>query len=95
MRMIKKFAHGIKVNNLYKKNWYYIVLTIKHNKTHTLEESLDKLTKAKDQLARKYRNSKRTAQNKKSFVSVFDGFAISIEVSHKGENGRHPHINII
>lgn len=93
--MIKKFAYGIKANNLYKKNWYYIVLTIKHSKDNTLEELLDKLTKAKDKLARNYRNSKRKTQKKRSFVSIFDGFAISIEVSHKGSNGRHPHINII
>jgi hypothetical protein len=37
-----------------------------------LEELLEKLTKAKDKLARNYRNAKRDGQNKKSFLSIFD-----------------------
>lgn len=49
----------------------------------------------KEKLARAYRNSKRDNQKHKSFFSQFDGMIISIEMSHKGKNGRHPHINIL
>jgi hypothetical protein len=54
-----------------------------------------KLMKAKEKLARNYRNSKRDSQKKKSFFWYFDGMVISIEVAHKWNNGWHPHINIL
>jgi hypothetical protein len=56
---------------------------------------MERLMLYKDRLARAYRNSKRDSQKYKSFFSQFDGMVISIEISHKGENGRHPHINIL
>jgi hypothetical protein len=65
--MIKRFEQGIEVNNLYSKKWYYIVLTIKHKKDDSLDELMVKLMKAKEKLARNYRNSKRDSQKKKSF----------------------------
>ncbi len=95
MRMIKRFATGIKENGLWTKKRYYIVLTIKHSKDDTLEDLLNRLMQYKDRLARNYRNSKRPNQKKKSFFAQFDGMVTSIEVSHKGNNGWHPHINIL
>lgn len=56
---------------------------------------MDRLTLYKNKLARAYRNSKRDKQKTKSFFSKFDGMVFSIEIAHKGKNGRHPHINIL
>jgi hypothetical protein len=93
--MIKRFEEGIKVNGLYSKKWYYIVLTIKHSKDDSLDDLMIKLMEAKDKLARNYRNAKRDTQKNKSFFHYFDGMVISIEIAHKGSNGWHPHINIL
>jgi len=93
--MIKKFKHGIEENDLYKKQRYYIVLTISHKAEDTLEDLMKRLMLYKDRLAKAYRNSKRKEQKTKSFFSLFDGMVISIEIAHKGTNGRHPHINIL
>lgn len=95
MRMIKKFSQWIKDNNLYTKKWYYIVLTISHKKGDKLSDLMDRLMLYKERLARAYRNSKREWQKTKSFFHQFDGMIISIEISHKWPNGRHPHINIL
>jgi hypothetical protein len=95
MRMIKKFSQWIKEYNLYEKKWYYIVLTISHNKSDTLESLMYRLMFYKERLARAYRNSERWSQKSKSFFSLFDWMVISIEVSHKWSNWRHPHINIL
>lgn len=95
IRMIKRFEQGIKENDLYKKKRYYIVLTIKHNKDDELADLLEKLMQWKLKLARNFRNSKRPNHKSKSFFHYFDGMVISIEVSHKGKNWRHPHINIL
>jgi hypothetical protein len=95
MRTIKKFSQGIEANNLYNKKRYYIVLTISHKQGDNLEMLMKRLMTYKDRLAKAYRNSKRNEQKTKSFFSLFDGMVISIEVAHKGMNGRHPHINIL
>lgn len=95
MRMIKKFQTGIEEHDLYKKNWYYIVLTISHKAWDKLESSLERLKLYKSRLAKAYRNSKRDSQKKKSIFSVFDGMIISIEISHKWNFWFHPHINIL
>ncbi len=95
MRMIKKFSQGIEEHGLYDKKRYYIVLTISHKQWDSLAGLMDRLMLYKNKLARAYRNSKRTGQKTKSFFSHFDGMVLSIEISHKGKNGRHPHINIL
>ncbi|HMT26771.1 MAG TPA: protein rep, partial [Candidatus Absconditabacterales bacterium] len=95
MRMIKKFSEGMAQNNLYEKKWYYIVLTISHKQGDKLSDLMDRLMLYKERLARAYRNSKRDNQPNKSFFSKFDGMVTSIEIAHKGKNGRHPHINIL
>lgn len=95
IRMIKRFEQGIKANDLYQKKWYYTVLTIKHSKNDTLADLLEKLMKAKDKLARNFRNSKRPNQKNKSFFHYFDWMVISIEVTYSEKSWRHPHINIL
>lgn len=92
--MIQRFESFIKERSLITKNWYYIVLTIKHKPTDSLSDLLSKLTKAKAQLARNYRNGKRSEIIKKSFFSQFDGMVSSIEVT-KNRNGWHPHMNLL
>lgn len=95
MRMIKKFKDGVQKHQLYEKKRYYIVLTIRHKQSDTLEELMDRLMLYKDKLARSYRNSTRESQKSKSFFSNFDGMVVSIEISHKGTSWWHPHINIL
>jgi hypothetical protein len=92
--MIQRFESFIKEKELTTKNWYYIVLTIKHGYNDKLSDLLSKLTKSKDKLARNYRNGKRVSQKTKSFFSQFDGMVSSIEVT-KNKNGRHPHLNLL
>jgi hypothetical protein len=94
IKMIQRFESFIQEKNLTTKNWYYIVLTIKHSYNDKLWDLLSKLTQSKDKLARNYRNSKRSNQRTKSFFSQFDGMVSSIEVT-KNKNGRHPHLNLL
>ena len=79
--MIQRFESFIQEKHLTNKNWYYIVLTVRHNSNEKLEDLILKLTNAKDKLARNYRNSKRSAVKTKSFFSQFDGMVSSIEVT--------------
>lgn len=76
------------------KNWYYIVLTIRHKPNDPLSLLLNKLMNGKAQLARNYRNGKRTKDRQGSFFSQFDGIVSSIEIT-KNRNGRHPHLNLL
>jgi len=94
IKMIQRFENFIRERELTTKHWYYIVLTIKHSSNDKLDQLLSKLTKAKDKLARNYRNGKRQNQRTKSFFSQFDGMVSSIEIT-KNTNGWHPHINFL
>ena len=60
MRMIKRFSEHIKDPQFENKKWYYVVLTIRHNKDDKLEDLMDRLTLYKSRMARAYRNSKRS-----------------------------------
>jgi len=96
-RAIKKIQHfgkGIEEYWLAKKNWYHITLTIRHNKSQTLEWNIDRIMKYKKAIALSVRNSKRPNQKKQSFFSQFDGMVSSVEVTH-WKNGRHPHIHAL
>ncbi len=94
IKMIQRFESFIKEKELTTKNWYYIVLTIKHSYNDKLPDLLSKLTNAKDKLARNYRNGKRKTHKTKSFFTQFDGMVSSIEVT-KNKNGWHPHLNLL
>lgn len=95
IRMIQKFEKWIKQYWLDKKNWYHITLTVRHNKYQTLQQVLEKLCRAKEKMAKSYRNSKRDSQKTKSFMHHFDGIVTSIEVTYSEKSGWHPHIHML
>lgn len=95
IRMIQRFEQWIKENELDKKNWYHITLTIRHHKEQKLKTVLEKLCRAKEKLAKSYRNSKRKIQKKKSFMYNFDWIVSSIEITYNERNWWHPHIHIL
>lgn len=97
--MTKKLYQYIQQKELTNKHRYTMVLTIRHNKSHSLENLMDKLTELRDTIARRMRNSKRLSQKSKSFFSQFDGVISSLEVTNgkysEADNGRHPHIHLV
>ena len=95
IRMIQKFEKWIQQYGLDKKNWYHITLTVRHNKYQSLQTVLNKLCKAKDKLAKSYRNSKRNAQKTKSFMHHFEWIIASIEVTYNERSWWHPHIHML
>jgi plasmid rolling circle replication initiator protein Rep len=56
---------------------------------------MDKLWKAKEKLAQRFRNSKRVNHKTKSFMNNFDGIVSSVEVTYSQKGGRHPHIHML
>ncbi len=95
IKMIQRFEEGIIQYWLETKNWYHITLTIRHNKNQSLNFLMDKLWKAKEKLAYKFKNSKRETQKTKSFIYNFDGIVSSIEITYSEKSGRHPHIHML
>jgi len=96
-RAIKKIQHfekGILKYKLQKKNRYHVTLTIRHNRSQTLEHNMDRLIEYKKIITQRVRNSHRSNQQKNSFFSQFDGMVLSIEVTH-GKSWRHPHIHML
>jgi plasmid rolling circle replication initiator protein Rep len=55
---------------------------------------MDKLQKAKQKLAQRFRNSKRETHKSKSFMHNFEGMVSSIEITY-GKSGWHPHIHML
>lgn len=94
IKMIQRFEKHIVDNGLDAKYWYHITLTIKHNKSQTLQELMNKLQQARQKLAQRFRNSKRKEHKDKSFMHNFDGMVSSIEITY-GKSGRHPHIHML
>lgn len=92
--MLQRFEQGIVQNWLEYKHWYHITLTIKHSPTDSLPFLMDKLWKAKEKLAQRFRNSKRGNHKNKSFMHNFEGMISSVEITH-GKNGWHPHIHML
>ena len=73
-----------KRTDLVKKNWYYIVLTVKHNKDDSLSDVWEKLQRSKKTLSNISRKDKlRIKENKeiKSFLGSFDGVYWTIETT--------------
>ena len=95
IKMIQRFEAWIIKYELDKKNWYHITLTIRHNKGQSLDFLMEKLWKAKEKLAHKFRNSKRKTQKSKSFMYNFDGMVSSVEITYSPKSGRHPHIHML
>ena len=95
IRMIQRFIGGIEANNLDRYNRYHIVLTIRHKKSDTLRDLLDKMMHYKKIITQSVRNSKRENHHKTNFFCKFFGFASSIEITHSKKSGRHPHIHLL
>ncbi len=95
IKMIQKFEAWIVQYGLDTKNWYHISLTVKHNNRQSLGFLMDKLWKAKEKLAQRFRNSKRDNHKAKSFMHNFDGIVSSVEVTYSQKSGRHPHIHML
>lgn len=86
-----------KRTDLVKKNWYYLVLTCKHNKDDSLSDVWEKLQRSKKTLSNISRKDKlRIKENKeiKSFLGSFDGVYWTIETT-KTNNWWNVHINIL
>jgi len=94
IQQINKLRQHIKKIWYENKNFYYIVLTIRHGKQDKLKDLLEKLFGYKDQIRTRYNNGKREVQKTKSFFCKFEGMIYSIEIADD-RGGRHPHINIL
>ncbi len=92
---IQQFIDWIERSWLQDKYWYHIVLTVKHNKKQSLPELMDKLFLAREKMAQRVRNSKRTIHKDKSFFYQFDGMVSSVEVTYTEKSWRHPHIHML
>lgn len=93
-KQVKKVYDVIITNkSLLNKNWYYIVLPVKHNITEDFETVFNR---AKDGLAtlRKAINNAKNFKKSSSFFSRFDGLFYSFEVT-KSDNGWNVHINLL
>lgn len=82
---------------LLKKNWYYIVLTVKHTRDDSLSDVWEKLQEAKKILSNKSRKDKYNLKywkENKSFFWWFDGIYWAIETT-KTINWWNVHLNIL
>lgn len=92
-----KVKDFIATDDLSKKNWYYIVLTVKHTKMDTLDTIFQKITWSKKKLSDKYRKDMQEIKNwwlAKSFFGIFDWLYWIIETT-KTKNWWNVHMNII
>ncbi|EKD25075.1 MAG: Replication protein [uncultured bacterium (gcode 4)] len=95
IKMIQKFEAWIVQYGLDTKNWYHISLTVKHNNRQSLDFLMDKLWRAKEKLAQRFRNSKRANHKTKSFMNNFDGIVSSVEITYSQKSWWHPHIHML
>lgn len=77
---------------LLKKNWYYLVLTIRHQKQDDLVESFSRLTGGIQKIRQMIKDSKRGKNN--TIFQYMEGAILAIEVTY-WINGRHPHCNFL
>lgn len=78
--------------SLEQKNWYYMVLTIRHKKDDDLVELFRKLTGGIDKIRQKIKDSKRDKSD--TIFKYIEWAILSIEVTY-WKNGRHPHCNFL
>lgn len=81
-------------NHLLKKNWYFIVLPVKHNKKDSFDKVFDRVRKGLQSIRLSINNNKRGKKNNGSFFTQFDGIFYSIESTYS-DNGWNVHINIL
>ncbi len=93
-KQVKKVFDYLNVNQeLREKNWYYIVLPVKHNSNEDFLTVYNRARSGLDTIRQAIRDNKR-GKGKKSFFSQFDGLFYSFEVT-KTSNGWNVHINIL
>lgn len=79
-------------HTLKEKNWYYIVLPVKHNKTESLETVLDRVADLRKKISQSMRNSRRRKDT--NFWSNFSGGMFAQELTHT-KNGWNVHLNLL
>jgi len=81
-----------KEKDLQSKNWYYIVIPVKHSTDETIEEVYNRLDRVRKSILKAIRNNK--AGKKAGFWGQFDGGMGSIELT-KTYNGWNVHLNLL
>lgn len=93
-KQVKKVYDTISYSDKLKnKNWYYIVLPVKHNITEDFETVFNRAKDGLKTLRYSVNNSKKFKKSS-SFFSQFDGLFYSFEVT-KSDNGWNVHINLL
>jgi len=88
-----KFMSIIESNkDLLNKDWYYIVIPVKHTKQESYETVMNRVIELRGKITQSMRNSRKGKTN--NFWSNFDGGMYSQEVTHN-ENGWNVHLNLI
>jgi len=75
-----------------KKDWCYIVIPIKHNKSESYTDVMNRVISMRKKITQAMRNSRKGISN--GFWSNFDGGMYSQEVTRSG-NGWNVHLNLI
>jgi hypothetical protein len=76
------------------KNWFYIVLPVKHEINESFEIVFNRLRNGLNKIRYSINNNK-NGKGKKSFFSQFDGLFYSIETTYNHNNGWNVHVNIM
>jgi len=89
----QKFLRAWRIDKeLQSKNWYYIVIPVKHSSDETIEQVYARLDKVRKSILQAIRDKKRGKVW--GFWSKFDGGMGSIEVTHT-RNGWNVHLNLL
>ena len=78
--------------DLLNRDWYYIVIPIKHNSKETFEEVFSKIDSLKKKMTQQMRDGRKGKST--GFFSKFSGGMYSIETT-KTKNGWNVHINLL
>jgi len=79
-------------NTLLNKDWYYLVLPIKHNKSESYETVMARVIALRKKITQSMRDSRKGKSS--NFWSSFNGGMYSQEVTHSS-NGWNVHLNLI
>ena len=78
--------------SLLEKNWYYLVIPIKHTKSESYETVCNRVIELRKKITQSMRDGRKSKSN--NFWSKFDGGMYSQEVT-KTDNGWNVHLNLI
>jgi len=87
-----RFLQIIESEEFKNKDWYYIVIPVKHTKQDTFEEVYSKIENIKKRIVMQVKNGKRGMSKK--FFTRFQGGIYSTEVTYSA-NGWNVHINLL